>query len=185
MVTVVMFGSIPHDPTFLVALALITLQKYLIHPVSFMLSVCPDLTGSFYYSRPRRGSSHFVAYSSCYCSLSALWDACPDPPWHVTLEMTLSMRLSAGSQTAPCVPVSLPLPSLSVHCSCPSISASPHAVQIFTLFDFMNHVSLQNSSCRLMNLLQFVTHGIQSFCEVKSQAQPRNLSNSPLMCIEK
>lgn len=110
-----------------------------------MLSVCPDLTVSFYYSRPGRGSSHFVAYSSCYCSLSALWDACPDPPWHVTLEMTLSIRLTAGSQTPPCVPVSIPLPSLSVRCSSPSISASPRAVQVFTLSNFMNHVSLKNS----------------------------------------
>lgn len=90
-----------------------------------MLSVCPDLTGSFYYSQPGRGSSHFVAYSSCYCSLSALWDACPDPPWHVTLEMTLSMKLNAGSQASPCIAVSLPLPSLSVFCSSPSISACP------------------------------------------------------------
>lgn len=99
-----------------------------------MLSVCPDLRGAFYYSRSGRGSSHFVAYSSCYCSLSALWDACPDPPWHVTLEMTLSMMLTAGNQTSPCVPVSLPLPSLSVRCS------SPHAaVQVFTLSDFVNH----------------------------------------------
>lgn len=94
----VMFGSIPHDPTFLVALTLIILYKYLIHPVSYMLSLCPDLTGSFHYSRPRRGSSHFVAYSSWNCSLSALWDACPDPPWNVTLDLTLSSRLSAGSQ---------------------------------------------------------------------------------------
>ena len=148
----------------LVALALITLQKYLIHTVSFMLSVCPDLRGSFYYSRPGRGSSHFVAYSSCYCSLSALWDACLDPPWHVTLELTLSMRLTAGSPTSPCVSVSLPLPSLSVRCSSPSISASARAVEVFTLSDLLNHVSLKNASCRLMNLLQFVTHAMQSSC---------------------
>lgn len=93
-----------------------------------MLSVCPDLTGSFNYSLPGRVSSYFVAYSSCYCSLSALWDACPDPPWYVTLEVTLSRRLTAGSQTSPCV--SLPLPTLSVRCSSLSISASPCAVQV-------------------------------------------------------
>lgn len=106
------------------------------HPPCLLHAECVSWSDrSFYYFRPGRGSSHFVAYSSCYCSLSALWDACPDPPWHVTLEMTLSMRLTAGRQTSPCVPVSLPLPSLSVHCSSPSISASPHAVQVFTLSD--------------------------------------------------
>lgn len=40
IVIVIMFGSRPNDPTFFIALALITLYKYLIHPVSFMLSVC-------------------------------------------------------------------------------------------------------------------------------------------------
>lgn len=144
-----------------------------------MLSVCPDVTGSLYYSPPGRGSSHFVAYSSCYCSLSALWDACPDPPWHVTLEMTFSMRLTAGSRTCPCVPVSLPLPSLSVRCSSPSISAS--AVQVFTLFD-LNHVSLKNSSCRRMNL-SLTPYKVSA--GVKSRAQPGDLSNSPLMWVEK
>lgn len=39
-----------------------------------------SVSWSFYSSHPGRGSSHFVAKSSCYCSLSALWDACPDPP---------------------------------------------------------------------------------------------------------
>lgn len=101
-----------------------------------MLSVCPDLTGSFNYSLPGRVSSYFVAYSSCYCSLSTLWDACPDPPWHVPLEVTLSMRLTARSQASPCV--SLPLPTLSVYCSSPSISASPCPVQV--LSDFRNHL---------------------------------------------
>lgn len=108
MVIVIMFGSRPNDPTFFIALALITLYKYLIHPVSFMLSVCPGLTGSFNYSLPQRVSSYVVAYSSCYCSLSALWDACPDPPQKVALGVTLSTRPTAGCQTSP--RVSLPFP---------------------------------------------------------------------------
>lgn len=100
-----------------------------------MLSVCPDLTGlSIIFVQ---GEAPVILWPIVPAIVLYLLYGMlvPTPPWHVTLEMTLSMRLTAGRQTSPCVPVSLPLPSLSVHCSSPSISASPHAVQVFTLSD--------------------------------------------------
>lgn len=45
-------------------------------------SVCPPPGHSLYYSLSRERLQSFVAYSSCDCSLSALWDACPDPHHH-------------------------------------------------------------------------------------------------------
>lgn len=86
---------------------------------------CPALAETLCYSGPGMGSSHFVAYSSCYCSLSALWDSCLDPLRHVTLDMTLSSSLTAGSRATSCIPVSFPLPALSALCSSPSISICP------------------------------------------------------------
>lgn len=43
-------------------------------------SVCPPPGHSLYYSLSRERLQSFMAYSSCDCSSSALWDACPDPP---------------------------------------------------------------------------------------------------------
>lgn len=146
-----------------------------------MLSVGPDLTGSLYYSRAGRGSSHFVGYSSCYCSLSALWDACPDPPLHVALEMTLSMRLTAGSQTSPCIPVSLPLPSLSALCSSPSISACPGIYIVWHQESFPSEeffLSVHES------VVICHSHHTKSLAGLRAEHNP-GICLSSLMCTEK
>lgn len=167
----------PHDPIFLVALALITLQKYFIQPVSFMLSVCPDLTESFNYSLPGRVSSYFVAYSSCDCSLSTLWDACPDPPWRVRLEVTLSMRLTAGSRASPCV--SLALPTLSVHCSSPFSSSCPSIVWLQKSSPFRGIRLPKSFIYCFLSLTPY-----KAPAGVKCQKQTRILSENHIFCFE-
>lgn len=107
--TFIISGRIPYDPPHLNIYRIIKIST---------LSVRPVLGRSLYYSCPGRGSSRFAAYSSCDCSLSALWDACPDPPWHVTFVLTLPIRLAAGSRSAPRL-LTPPLPFRSLLLSVP------------------------------------------------------------------
>lgn len=97
--------------------------------INYFIKTCSppiqSVSWSFYFSHPGRGSSHFVAKSSCYCSLSALWDACPDPP--AMWSYLWSLR------GWPLADQALPVfPSLSAHR--PFISAAPRA-RLFILSD--------------------------------------------------
>lgn len=128
----------------------------------------------------RERLSHFVGYGSCYCSLSALWDACPDPPWHVALELTLSMRLAAGSSCLCLLTSPIPFRSLlfSVHyylCShCPQTDIISYIMSFFSEKFFL-----------LVHEFAVICHTLNKVSGVKSRAWPKNLSSSPLMYIEK
>lgn len=113
---------------------------------------------------------------------------CLSRPPSGMLEMTLSLRLSAA-----CVPVSLPLPSLSADCLYLSISRSHHAVELFTVPCLASWVLLLAKLKKTKNKQK--KHVLASWICCHLSASPHKVSvrlkkraqkfNGPLMCFEK